>query len=217
MFDVVKMRLAQMLYSVRSHGWSSLLREIVFFGRTAIIVEKDLSEVVERPKPLVDSQLKLIEIDKDMLTSGTYRFAVAHRRLKALHYLGNGLGGFAAARNNLIVGDVWYYVSEATDDPSVLHVDLQRFGFKTWRKNDVYTFDIFVAPSERKQGVSAAFQNNAMVLLALKGYTKAYGWYFADNIPAVWCTRVTNKWKEVRAVSMSRFLMFRKVVPLSKD
>ena len=217
MLNVVKMRLAEIVYSVKSNGWKSLVGGLLFLRRTAVLVEKDLSEVVERPKPLVDSQLKLIEIDKDMLTSGTYRFAVAHRHLKALHYLGNGLGGFAAARNNLIVGDMWYYVSEATDDPSLLHVDLQRFGFKTWRRNDVYTFDIFVVPSERKQGVSAAFQNNAMLLLALKGYTKAYAWYFADNIPAVWCTRVTNKWKELRAVSISRFLIFMKVLPLSED
>lgn len=216
MLDVVKMRLAQIVDSVRSNGWSSLFNEAVFLRRTAILVEKDLSEVVERREPLASSGLKLLEIDKAMLSSGRYRFAVTYRYLKALHHLKQGYGGFAIARNNVIVGDMWYYVSEATDDASVLHVDLRRFGFQNWKSSYVYTFDIFVAPSERKGGVSAAFQNNAMLCLRSKGYTKAYGYYFADNIPAVWCTRVTNKWKELRAASMSRFLIFTMVAPLPK-
>jgi GNAT superfamily N-acetyltransferase len=217
MLDDLKMRRAEIVYSIRSNGWRSYLGEIVFLRRRMMFVEKDLSEVVERPEPLARLQLVLLEIDKDMLSSGTYHFALQHRYLRALHYLAHGYGGFALARNNIIVGDMWYWSAEVTDDPSVLHGHLRWFGFTTWRRNEVYTFDIFVAPTERKQGISAAFQNNAMVSLASKGYTKAYGSYFADNIPAVWCTRVTNKWKEVRAVSMSRFLMFRKAVPLSKD
>ena len=217
MLDMVKLRSAQILDSVRSNGWSSFCKEAAFLRRTAIIVEKDLSEVVDRPGPLVSSKLNLLEIDKDMLSSGTYRFAVTHRYLKALRYLQRGFGGFAIARNNVIVGDMWYCVSEATEDPSVLHEDLRRFGFKTWRASYVYTFDIFVAPAERKQGVSAAFQNNGMLRLASRGYTKAYGYYFADNVSAKWCTRVTNKWKELRAANVSRFLIFTRVVPLGNN
>jgi GNAT superfamily N-acetyltransferase len=216
MLDVVRMRLGQIVDSTRSEGWKSFLREIVFLKRTAIVVEKDLSEVVERSAPLHKANLELFEINKDTLSSGTYHFAVAHRLLKSRHYLEQGFGGFALARKNIIVGDFWYFVSEATDDPSRLHIDLRRFGFKTWRKSEVYTFDIFVAPTERKNGVSAAFQNNAMLFLRSKGYTKAYGFYLADNIPAMWCTRITNKWKELRVASVSRFLIFTRVVPLKK-
>jgi hypothetical protein len=217
MLNVLKMRFAQIADSVRIDGWRSFFKQAAFLRRTAILVEKDLSEVVERPEPLVSSQLKLREIDKDMLSSGTYSFAVASRYLKAVHHIKQEWRGFGLVRNNVIVGDMWYYVADATDDPSVLHVDLQRFGFQTWQASHVYTFDIFVSPAERKQGLSAAFQNNAMLCLALRGYTKAYGYYFADNIPAIWCTRVTNKWKEVRAVSMSRFLLVTRVVPLRRD
>ena len=216
MLNVLKMRSAQLIDAVRSNGWSSVLREVAFFRRAAIVVEKDLSEVVERP--LASLNLKVLEIDEDMLSSGAYRFAVPNRHLKALHYLQKQkYGGFALARDNVIVGDQWYWVSEATDDPSSLHVDLRRFGFRTWEQTHVYTFDIFVAPSERKQGVSAAFQNNGMLSLRSKGYTKAYGYYFADNIPAFWCTRMTNKWKELRRVGISRILMFTWVVQLPSD
>jgi hypothetical protein len=213
MLDVVKMRVAQISELVRSTGWTSVLRELVFLKRTAILVEKDLSKVTERSGPLESSKLKLLEIDNEMLSSGSYRFAVRHRYLKALNRLKHGYGGLAIARNNVVVGDTWYYVTEATDDPRALHADLRRFGFKTWMKNYVYTFDIFVAPDERKGGVSAAFQNSAMLFLRSKGYTKAFGFYWADNIPAYWCTCVTNKWKKVRAVAVSRFLIFTKAAP----
>ena len=216
MLDTVRMRLTQIADSVKSNGWKSVIKEVVFLRRKAVFVEKDLSEVVERPEPLAGSKLKLLEFDKDMLTSGTFHFAVANRRLKAMHYLKEGLGGFALVQDNVVVGDFWYFASKATDDPSVLHPDLRRFGFKSWVKSEVYTFDIFVAPAERKNGVSAAFQNNALLPLRAKGFTKAYGFYMADNIPAMWCTRVTNKWKELRSASVSRFFIFMKVVPLQK-
>jgi len=217
MLSMVKMRLAQITDLSRSSGWTSVLREMAFLHRVAIVVEKDLSEIVERPEPLASSKLKLVEIDKNMLSSGAYQFAFQSRRLKALHYLERGYGGIALVRDNLVVGDTWHYISESTDDPRLLHVDLRRFGFKSWLKTYVYTFDIFVAPAERKGGISAAFQNSAMLLLRSKGYTKGFGFYWADNIPAHWCTRVTNKWKKLRAVSVSRFLVFTKAVPLLEE
>lgn len=217
MLGLVKMRFIQIADALRSGGWRSLLREAVFLRRTAMIVEKDLAEVTERPAPLNSAQLKLIEIDEKLLHAVDYDFAVRHRKLKALRYLKMGYRGFAMARGKVIFGDLWYYTAESTDDVTALHPDLRQFGFKAWERNQVYTFDIFVAPAARKLGVSAAFQNNAMALLASQGYTKAFAWYFADNIPAVWCTRVTNKWKEVRAVSVSRFLAFIRIVPDNAD
>jgi len=217
MLKDVRMRVAQVADLVRSSGWRSLFKEVLFLKRTAIVVEKDLSELTERSKPLASAKLKLLEIDKDMLSSGIYRFAVNSRYLKALNYLKHECGGYALVRDNVVVGDTWHYVAEDADDTRGLHEDLQRFGFSSWSKDHVYTFDIFVAPSERKGGISAAFQNSAMLALRSKGYTKAYGFYWADNIPAQWCTRVTNKWKEVRAFSVSRCLMFKRTAPLRKD
>lgn len=217
MVNAVRMRIAQVVDLIRSKGWSSLFKEVLFLRRTAIVVEKDLSELTERLGPLESAGLKVLEIDKDLLCSGTYRFAVTNRYLKALNYWRHGLGGHALARDNVIVGDTWHFVSDTTDDARRLHEDLQQFGFKSWSKSFVYTFDIFVAPTERKGGISAAFQNSAMLALRSKGYTKAYGFYWADNIPAQWCTRVTNKWKEVRAFNVSRFFTFKRAVPLHRD
>jgi GNAT superfamily N-acetyltransferase len=217
MLNDIQMRLIQVADLVRSSGWSSLLRELFFLGRTAIVVEKDLEELTERSEPLASAKLKVFEIDQAVLASGVYRFAVRNRYLKALNYLRRGYGGYALARDNVIVGDTWHYAPKAGDDPRMWHEDLRRFGFSDWKKTDVYTFDIFVAPDERKGGVSAAFQKSAMLALRSKGYTRAYGFYWSDNLPAQWCTRVTNKWKEKRAFRVSRLLIFKWAVLAHKD
>lgn len=215
MLNDIRMRFAQVFDLVRSDGWNSLLSELFFRGRTAVVVEKELAELAERREPLASARLKVVEINEGVLASGVYRFAVQSRFLKALSYLKRGYGGYALASDNVIVGDTWHYAPRPREDRSVWHKDLRRFGFNDWKNRDVYTFDIFVAPSERRGGVSAAFQNSAMLALRSKGYKRAYGFYWADNLPAKWCTRVTNKWKEIRSFRVSRLLLFRWSVPIT--
>jgi len=217
MLEIIKMRFAQIADLAKSNGWAFVLKEMFFFHRTAIVVEKDLSEIADRPELPADSNLRVVEIDKALLYSGAYDFALRSRRLKAIRNFKLGYGGAALVRGNTVVGDTWYWVSDSTDDPRLLHKDLRHFAFQRWARNHVYSFDIFVAPTERKGGISAAFQNQAMRLLRAKGYTKAFGFYWADNIPAHWCTRVTNKWKKLRTVNVCRFLIFTHSVPGSQE
>jgi hypothetical protein len=208
MFDMLKMRMAQIRELAQSNGWGFVLKELMFLHRTAIVVEKDLSDVRDRPEVLAAANLKVVELDRNLLDHAGYDFCLKSRKLKALHNLRRGYGGAALVRGNFIIGDTWYWTSESTGNTRPLHGDLRRFGFQSWSKDYVYTFDIFVVPDERKGGISASFQNSAMLQLRAKGFTKAYGFYWADNIPAHWCTRVTNKWRKVREVSVNRFLMF---------
>ncbi|HZY47565.1 MAG TPA: hypothetical protein VFE96_07185 [Candidatus Bathyarchaeia archaeon] len=129
------MRLGQVVDLVRSTGWSSFLKKVVVLGRIAVVVEKDLSELAERSASRVSASLKLVEIDRHMLFSGAYRFAVQSRYLKALNYVEHGYGGYALVRDNVVVGDTWHYASESADDPRVWHEDLRRFRFTNWRKD----------------------------------------------------------------------------------
>lgn len=216
MIDKIMMRLLHVYEHIMINGLVSFFRETIYLNRTAILVEKNLSDIEERPGPIANAGLKLIEIDADTLLSGGCRFAVNHRRLKALHYVKQGFRGHAITRDNLIIGEIWYYASETTTDSSELHSDLKWLGFKNWSKDYVYSFDIFVCPTERQNGVSAALQNNAMVSIRSKGFSKAYAYYWGDNIPAVWNTRVINKWKELDMFCVSRFLLFKNAVHVRK-
>ncbi|MDR3555285.1 MAG: hypothetical protein P4L55_11060 [Syntrophobacteraceae bacterium] len=146
-------------------------------------------------------EIDLLEITPTVL-SQKYRFACEDRRITALGYLGRGFGGHAIAKGDLVIGDTWYF------DPykapgGIGHKDLEWLKIKL-PKGSVYTFDIFVAPGERGNGVSSAFQNSAMHSLRSKGYTAAFGYVFADNIPAMWNTFKVNKWKKVKKVTVCR-------------
>src|SRR5258708_23128662 len=111
MLSDVRMRITQVADVVRSSGWRALLKEVFFLKRTAIVVEKDLSELTERSKPLASAKLTLLEIDKEMLSSGLYRFAVNSRYLKTLNYLKHGCVGYALSRTNGNICDTLNYRS----------------------------------------------------------------------------------------------------------
>jgi hypothetical protein len=214
LLNSLKIRIAQLSELVHSRGLCATFHELVFLLRTAVVIEKDLSEVTERTEPLVRAGLFVREIDQAMLESGEYRFAVKSRYYKALKYLSQGYGGFALVRGRLIVGDTWHWVSGSATAPAEQHADLRRFGFSNWNKADVYTFDLFVVAQERKSGVSAAFQSSVMLSLRAKGCRKMLAFYWADNVRAYWCHRVTNESNELRRVKVSRFLMIMKSCPV---
>lgn len=216
MLNSLKMRILQVSEFIRSRGWAATFHEVVFFGRTAVIIEKDLSEVAERTEPLFKSDLYVREIDASMIESGEYLFAVKSRYYKAVKYLKQGDGGFALVRGRLIVGDTWHWIADGTCKPDELHEDLRCFGFRDWNQADVYGFDMFVAAEERKTGVSAAFQNSVMLSLRAKGCRKMLAYYWADNLRAYWCHRAINKWNELRRVKVSRFLTVMQSSPIER-
>jgi len=207
MFDVLRLRAAQVADVLRTDGWIFLCKQVAYLNRSAIVVEKEFAEVVDRSAPLQAAGLRVVELERNSVASGAVRFALASRRLKARHLLEHGYIGFGLVRGDLVVGDMWCCFSETESDPKRVHADLRRFGFTEWDKSSVYTFDIFVVPAERKSGVAAAFQNAAMLNLRAKGFRKGYGFYWADNLLAHWCTRVMNKWNRIKIVKISRFLV----------
>jgi len=204
--DVIRMRSVQIYEFLRANSWSSFFKEVIYRGRKAIVVKKALCETKDRTEILKQFNVEFIEIDRDSILSKKYRYRFKNRYLKALHYLGKGYGGHAIVKGDEIIGDIWYFAPGRFPgyhpDPKWLGIQLS--------KNDIYSFDIFLVPSERGSNFSALLQNNAMHALYKKGYENAFAFFWADNIPAVWNTRVVNKWKELKSLRMNRFLFLRK-------
>jgi len=213
MFDVLRMRAAQVADVLRTDGVVFLCKQVAYLNRSAIVVKKELAEIVDRPAPLEAANLMVVELERNSVASGALRFALTSRRLKAQHLFDHGYTGFGLVRGDTVVGDMWCCFSETESDPRRVHIDLRRFGFTEWDKSCVYTFDIFVAPAERKSGVAAAFQNAAMLKLRARGFQRGYGFYWADNLQAHWCTRVMNKWSRIKIVKISRLLVLTVAYP----
>ncbi len=206
MIDVIRMRSIQIYEFVRTNGWSSFFREFVYRRRKAIVVRKALRETKDRTEALKQFNVEFIEIDSESIARRKYQYRFKNRYLKALYYLGKGYGGHAIVKGNEIIGDIWYFAPDRSPgghpDPPWLDIQLS--------SSDIYSFDIFLVPSERGNNFAALLQNNAMHALYKKGYENAFAFYWADNIPAVWNTRVVNHWKELKSLRMNRFLFLRK-------
>jgi hypothetical protein len=198
MIRVVFMRLVQILDFLKTNDLSSFIREVVYLNRKAILIEKNLVEVNNKWIKLQKSNLMFEEINTDTFFEKNYRFPVKNRYFKALYYLKKRYGGHVIVKGNEVIGDIWYSATKKNNKVSV-HPDVKRFGFKS-AKDHAYSFDQFVVPAQRGKGVADALANYQLWSLREKGYLKAYGYYWADNIPAIWNNKVMNKYVEVKTM-----------------
>ena len=72
--------------------------------------------------------------------------------------------------------------------------------------NDAYLFDFFVFPEYRGTDIPKFITYETFNYLVSKGINKIYGFYFSDNIKALWWHRAFLKCKEIRKVTIHRIL-----------
>ena len=207
------MRAVQIREFIRSNGWNAFFKEVIYWGRKAIVVEKVLSEARFREEIFRDANVKFVELYPETFSKRKLAYVFKNRYLKAMHYFGKGYGCHALVRGNEVIGDIWYYAPRESNGPSD-HADLHWLGIALG-SDSVYSFDIFFVPAERGRNLSSALQSSSMHALHQKGYKKAMAYYWVDNIPAVWNTRIVNRWKERKAIAVSRFFLFRRVVEIN--
>ena len=210
MFDYVLMRALQSFELLRDRGVGSFLREIVYFRRKAIVVEKDLVNTAFAEQVFRQRGLRFVEMGSHSRELSCLKYARKSRGLKAQYYIRKGYAGHAIVAGNTVVGDIWYY-SPKKHGRDLGHGDLKWLGIALG-SDDVYSFDIYVAPEARGRGVSASLQMSDMFALREGGHSKGVAYYWADNLPAVWNSKVINGFKEIRELRVSRFFFSRKIV-----
>jgi len=203
------MRLLQIYESVKHNGLSSLLRQIVYFNRVAIVVEKDLLELDATKERPPQAPVEVIELRQDLLSKNDLIYILKNRYFKAVHYLEKGYGGYAIVKGQKIIGDIWFFAPDG-NNTAFGHPDCQWLGLQC-AENQVYTFDMFLNSDERGNNLASFLQSSMLRSLHEKGFTKAYGYYWGDNIPALWIHRLV-KWKEIKRLKVNRFIFFKNVV-----
>jgi GNAT superfamily N-acetyltransferase len=214
MIKYFQMRLTQVIETVKLNSMRKLLHETIFFNREAIPVEMDLANL----RPVSDfarpTSENLIEIKPEMITGRTLLYPIKSRYLKAEHYLQEGYRGFAMVAGDSVSGDIWY--SPYTNAKNGwTHPDEEWLKIKCGT-GELYSFDMYVNPEKRGFNLAAALQNGALHELKKQGYSKAYGFFWADNVPALWVHR-TLRWKELDRVVASRFIVSRKIMVRRKE
>jgi GNAT superfamily N-acetyltransferase len=206
LFPYIKMRYFHVYEVIKYVGFHSFLKETVYLNREAIPVEKDLSCLIGLSKHKSCSTLEVLEINHEILRNGHYHYRFHNRRQKAYYYLRSGFHGFGIVDGREIVGDIWY-CDPFGADKSFVHPDLLWLGIEC-QKKQVYSFDMFLAPQKRGHNYAFYLQNYFLHHLKERNFSKVYGYFWADNIPALWVHRQI-KWKELRRVRSHRFFFLK--------
>jgi GNAT superfamily N-acetyltransferase len=187
------------------------MRSNIHLNKVAITVEKDLSSLRPLNDLLVQADVQLVTITPDVLTQNTKSqqslvYPDEERRKKAMKYLEKGYRGIAVVSGNEVSGDIWY-TSACSQKKGTVHPDLKWLKMKCGDK-DAYAFDMYLHPGKRGRNLANLLQNGALHEIRKGGYGRALGYYWAENIPALWVHR-TLQWKELRRVKVTRFLSLR--------
>lgn len=192
--------------SLEREGFKGLSRKRIFRNRIATPVEMDLSKVpdLEVLPPLADYQF--VEVMLDELETGKWSYIVPSRYFKAFVNLKKGWRDFALAKDGVVIGDLWC----VTPGPNELlrHADLEMLGISN-QEGEAYAFDMLIDPTYRGKNLAAPLQRALQSTLKKAGIRKVYGFYWDDNLPALWMHRML-KFKELSKRSITRFFFIQR-------
>jgi hypothetical protein len=188
-------------------GMSDLLRKRIFRSRVLTPVELELSAVEVPENLLKASDYKFIEFDLNELRAGKLSFAMPSRKHKAFYNLDAGLRGFAVVEDSRVVGDVWC-CNPRFCNRCVIYDDIEMLDFKC-NEGEVYAFDMYIDPTSRGKNLAVPLQRCLQSTLKEEGYERVYGYYWDDQLPAMWMHRML-RFKELPKRRVDRFFFVRK-------
>jgi GNAT superfamily N-acetyltransferase len=203
----------QALEAFKQERLKGVLRPRFFWKRKATPVVMDLSVVVLPADIRSTFGYQFDELNMGNLVEEKLLFLVPSRGVKALRNLKRGWRGFALIQGNIVVGDLWCVVPSA-DGTRAAHPDLAMLGITCGAK-DAYAFDMYISPAYRGENLAAPFQRSLQAVLKAEGWNKVYGYYWDDNLPALWMHRIL-KFKELPKRQVSRLLFYQKADPFVK-
>lgn len=183
----------------------NLFHQQIFRDRTATPAVMDLTQIQFSGNGL-DKDYQFIELKQDDLKTQKWSFAVPSRGIKAYRNLKRGLRGFAVAKGSVILGDVWCVMPNGVKNIAQ-HPDLEMLGI-TCKPDEAYGMDMLISSDHRGQNLATPLQRYMHSVLKSEGYAKMYGYYWNDNIPAMWMHRMLH-FKELPKRKVSRFLFLK--------
>jgi len=186
---------------VKRGGLKSALHESVYFNREMVLVERDLTKPL--PKLKKDFDINLILLGRGSSSRiDDLKFPNKVRELKGRAYSRRGFSAFFAVIGSMVIAEQWWTSSSHIRD-KIIHPDLRWMELQL-KEDEIYAFDLFVAPEYRGTAATNKFAVTYMNEMRKAGYSKIFGGYFKGNIPSAWFHR-TFSFSEIRKVKRSRF------------
>lgn len=204
MLSLLRVKYFQFLEHWHQEGFLSACCFTLYHQDEEVPVMKDLTALP--PVKVPEEGLHLIEVTPESFSHQTIKYPLRSRQERVELYFSKGYRGLAMVRDGKAVGALWYVSRDMARTPEI-HPDVQRFKIDLADK-EVYMFDMHVGAEQRGGGLATFVLNSALHHLYDKGFHKAYGYYSAGNIPALWVHRLLG-YKELPHFIVRRFLLYR--------
>ncbi len=187
MSSLPRLKYLQFTEHCREKGFLSACKFTLYKCEEAVPVEKDLSTL--RPVKLPAGAVpELVDLGPENFRERALNYPLGSRRERAERNFRLGYRSFAMVREGRVVGDLWY-VTRATAKTGRIHPHLQWFGIELG-PNDTYMFDMQLYSADRGNALSTWFLGSVLHAMRSRGHAKAFGYFDARNIPALWVHRL---------------------------
>lgn len=204
MGKLLRIKYFQFIERLRQEGFLSALRFSLYKREEAVPVMKDLATLhpVKDPGGALP---KIIELGPENFASQGLHYPLRSRHERVERYFRLGYRSYAMVRDGVVIGDLWY-VTRGTSDHEPLHPHLRWFGIDLG-PDEVYMFDMQVNQEERGNSLTTWFLTSVLHRLRDSGHARAYGYFAAHNVPALWVHRLVG-YKEMPHFVVRRFLLY---------
>jgi GNAT superfamily N-acetyltransferase len=202
MFTKMKRAFFKIREELTNGNFGVFIRTQVFINRVATPVEMDMTSLQTTDYHFPDTDYKFIELRLNDLLAAKWHYPISSRRYKALQFLKKGWRCFAVTKDCNVIGDVWCapYTHEVVRQ---VHPDLRMLGIQC-KDGEAYAFDMLIDPFYRGKNLAVPLHRYLHSSLRNDGFNKVYGYYWNDNLPALWMHRMI-KFHELPKRQVSRF------------
>jgi len=216
MLNLLQIRLHQFIEEIRQKSLGVAVKKAAkkFFIKDQIVVPvyTDLSTELKKVKLGDCTDLEFMVVDQRNLGLAESMHHTSSRRLKIGRNTKAGYYAYAVATKGEIIGDIWCATKKQVGRIPI-HPDLPWLGIEC-QDNEAYMFDMYVVPDSRGKAVTSYLLSSALNHLKKNGYTKVYGFYEQDNLPALWTHRLFG-YSELEKRKAVRYLFHTKTEPVA--
>jgi GNAT superfamily N-acetyltransferase len=206
MFYRIRVILPEIRQAISDGKLRDFIQSRVFFNRVATPVEMDLTTLPTKISLNQDASFEFLELKLDDLQSNKRSISDPSRRLKAFHNLSKGFRWLVIITNTTVIGDIWF-ICCTHNQGGYIHPDLEMLGIQCGDR-EAYGFDMYIDPKYRGKNLAVPLQRYLQTVLRNEGYLKVYGYYWDDNLPALWMHRMM-KFHELPKRRVTHFIFFR--------
>jgi len=210
MLRTLSIKVHQFVEHWREAGLRQALERGAYRVEEAVPAVKDLSALKPQKSDFPGADVRIVEIAFPADVPPASQYPLRSRHLRAGAFVERGYRGFAAIKEGRVVADIW---GSFPDGPAHPHVAC--FGFDL-RDDGVYLFDFHVQADERGKSISTPFLLHVLHTLKGRGFGHAYGYYAADNTPALWFHRMLG-YEERAPVVLRRVLLSESCEPADPE